>query len=170
MKLNLDLAYRVAEGAETEFIDAAEADTINRRIAAVLAELPATLPREDRQIQAQIVGREVREAAFADLRRRLGARISSLLLRTAVERLKYKEKIPRSEGARTPGKWWGAILDDLDDRPEALELSAAKAQWLVDVWADDAVQNGFEPRLQSWVNVLDDELARLRAELDAPKG
>src|SRR5439155_20478959 len=36
VKLNLDLAYRVAEGAETEFIDAAEADTINRRIAAVL--------------------------------------------------------------------------------------------------------------------------------------
>ncbi len=170
MKLRLDLDYRLKEGEEATFLDGDEADQINRTVAQALAALPKEMPAVDRAVHAQIISRATREAACAPLRSTWGSRVSSLLLRVAVERIKYKERIPRTEGAKTPGKWWGKIVEQLDDRPPALELSAAQALWLTEVWFDDAVQNGFEAQLQRWVNVLDEYMTRLKAELtEAPK-
>ena len=91
----------------------------------------------------------------------VGVGVSSYLIRGAVT-LRYGKTMPRVlDGKRGPGVMWGSIRARLDARPEVLELSQAEMVWLLETWTDTTVQNGFPPDLQTWVNVLDEEMAKL---------
>jgi hypothetical protein len=165
MKLNLEADYRIKEGEEGHFADSFEVDGANLKIAAALEQLS---PEDRKTARAAVVARKATDEYFDPLRAQFGPRVSAFLLRMAMA-IKYKERIPRTEGARTPGKWWGRILDELDDRPPALELTAAQALWLTEVWFDDAVQNGFEPKYQRWLNAFEENMAALRDEVNPPE-
>jgi hypothetical protein len=154
----------------------------------------ANVLRAARQDYIQSVANESWGAGGEPCRAHFNRRVSNKLLRMAVD-LRYtvsdhrgtRIEIPRHEAdRRKPAVWWGQIVSGvaaepagtegrgegrdavvgLDDFPATLELSPVQAAWLVSVWFDDKAQNAFPPAMQVWMNVMDEEMGRLRDEVE----
>src|SRR3989442_1140173 len=151
VELNLDLGYKIKLGEEYQFLEPYEVEEGNEAAVAALTVLPASAIGEQRLVAAQ----KARRAYVDELKKTISfaVRISSYLLRTAITR-KYKKdgeqqlSLPRSrktsEGYKV-GKWYGELTERFSDGDPKIEISVLQAAWLLSVWDDDKVQDGFEP-------------------------
>lgn len=160
MELRLNLSYHMKSEDRFGFLEQHETAEINKLIVAAM-EGQTLVSNEARQLFAY----QQRLKAFEELGYDVASRATGFLLRSAME-LKYKTDrgpvIPRkAEGKTMPGKWWGDIAMALEEHPDTLDLSVQIMTWLVAVWQDEKVQNGFGSQVQAWVNVLDAEMERI---------
>jgi hypothetical protein len=164
MLLNLSCGYKLKSDEMMSFIDTAETAELQRRMNDACT---FTDGQGDTGKKA-LITLNVRTEYLQQKSVELNARVSSYLLRTMMG-FKYKESMPRTEGNAMPGKWWGKMLDELDEYPEELELSPNQAAWITGVWFEEKVQNSWQSALQKWVNTFEEEMTRLRDLCQNPK-
>jgi hypothetical protein len=164
--LYLDLPYRMKKGEEQAFLEPFEVEEINERIKSMVS-----LMTPEQMNDAKDRAREIKNEYIKSIGS-FAPRITAYLLRSAVA-LRYRKgdrvEIPRKgpEGTK-PGVWWGELQVKLEDYPAQIDMPVGVAQWLVATWQDDKVQNGLDDKVQAWANVLDEEITRLSAALNAP--
>lgn len=167
VNINLDLAYRLKAGEEQVFLEPSEIEMINNRIRASLALMPTGISKEE----AITMANRIKDEAVTELGP-FSKRVSAYLLRTAVQ-LRYRNREGRVEVPRMgadgtkPGVWWGELRIQLEDYPSHLEVLPQVATWLMVTWFDDKVQNGLDDKVQSWANVFETEMERLKKEVGA---
>jgi hypothetical protein len=158
-ELNLIHPYKYKDIDAERFLDEKELENYQSIMAEIL-DTNKDLAQADLRLIQKF--NKARHEYFQFMESSTQIKISSFLLRLAMK-LRYAEKMPRTEGGpgRTPGKWWGKMLDELDEGPSAIKVSPNQAAWLIEVWNHESVQNSWEASIQSWVNLLDEEIVRL---------
>lgn len=169
VEITLDLPYRLKKSEEVRFLEETEVETVNKRIEAMQA-----LMADPRQVpEMKLRAAEIKDEYLASLGS-FGPRVSALMLRTAMD-LRYKKTYPQGERVEMPrkgpentkpGVWWGELQVILENYPATLDLPVIQAQWLVNTWFDEKVQNGLPADIQMWANTFEAEMERVRVALE----
>lgn len=180
MKLKLDLPYTLRPGDIGPLVELEELEILEGE---ARTQLKGIEEREMTPFTRDVVARRCQTALIASTPN-LKARASARLLRDAIN-LRYLKETPKGmvldmprdkKSERNPGVWWGEIDEQLNGHPDDLSLPINQLTWLVEVWSDPKVQDGFEPSRQRFVNLMDQEMARVSelvknpaAEVSAPQ-